>query len=143
MKIKNRNSLRGKGYKTQLEKIKIGVTEKMFLGINDIKISDIPKENEIVYLRENSNISTGGDSVDYTDDIPQKYKDISLKAAKAVDAKICGVDMIINDISNENPTDNDYAIIEANFNPAIHIHTYPFKGKRRRIAGKILDLLGF
>ena len=143
VEIKNRNPLRGKGYKTPLEKIKIGVTEKMFLGINDIKITDIPKENEIVYLRENSNISTGGDSVDYTDDIPQKYKDISLKAAKAVDAKICGVDMIINDISNENPTDNDYAIIEANFNPAIHIHTYPFKGKRREIAGKILDLLGF
>jgi glutamate--cysteine ligase len=115
----------------------------MFLGINDRKITDIPKENEIVYLRENSNISTGGDSVDYTDDIPRAYKEFALRAAKAVDAKICGVDMIINNISNENPTDYDYAIIEANFNPAIHIHTYPFKGKRREIAGKILNLLGF
>ena len=143
VEIKNRNPLRGRGYKTPLEKIKIGVTEKMFLGINNRKVSDIPEKDELVFLRENSNISTGGDSVDYTDDIPQDYKDIALRAAKAVDAKICGVDMIINDISNAKPTDKDYAIIEANFNPAIHIHTYPFKGKRREIAEKILELLGF
>jgi len=29
---------------------------------------------EVVYLRENSNISTGGDSIDFTDDIPDSYK---------------------------------------------------------------------
>jgi glutamate--cysteine ligase len=51
--------------------------------------------------------------------------------------------MIINNIANDNPTDKDYAIIEANYNPAIHIHTYPYKGKPREIADKILDLLGF
>lgn len=45
-----------------------------------------------MYLRENSNISTGGDSVDYTDDIPQKFKDIAVNAAKAAGSKICGVD---------------------------------------------------
>jgi len=115
----------------------------MFLGHYGKKISYVPVKEEIVFLRENSNISTGGDSVDYTDDIPQAYKNIAVKTARAVYAKICGIDMIINDISNDKPTNKDYAVIEANFNPAIHIHTYPYKGKQREIAEKILDLLDF
>ena len=91
-----------------------------------------------MYLRENSNISTGGDSVDYTDDIPQKFKDIAVNAAKAAGAKICGVDMMLEDYSDEN---TNYAIIEINFNPAIHIHSYPFIGTERKIAVEVLKLL--
>ena len=30
------------------------------------------------WLRENSNISTGGDSIDMTDEIPDDYKQIAL-----------------------------------------------------------------
>ena len=98
----------------------------------------LPKKDEIVYLRENSNISTGGDSVDYTDDIPQKFKEIAVNAARAAGAKICGVDMMLEDYSDEN---TNYAIIELNFNPAIHIHSYPYKGKERNIAKHVLKLL--
>ena len=57
-------------------------------------------------------------------------------------AKICGVDMMIEDIKNPNPIDN-YAIIELNFNPAIHIHCYPYKGKNRNLGEKILKALGY
>ena len=47
-----------------------------------------------------------------------------------------------NDIKNENPEGN-YAVIEINFNPAIHIHCYPAVGKNRKIGDRILDVLGF
>ena len=30
-----------------------------------------------------------------------------------------------------------------NFNPALHIHNYPFVGKNRHVDDKVLDLLGF
>ena len=100
----------------------------------------IPEKDEIVYLRENSNISTGGDSIDYTDLIPQRFKDIAVESSKSVGANICGVDMMIEDYADEN---SNYAIIELNFNPAIHIHSYPYKGEEREIAKEILDILGF
>ena len=48
--------------------------------------------------------------------------------------------MMLEDYSNE---ESDYAIIELNFNPAIHIHSYPYKGKERNIAEKVLKVLGF
>lgn len=139
---KNLDPLRGVGYKTPLEKIRLEDPEKLFLKGQGLTIEYIPKKDEVVYLRENSNISTGGDSLDYTDDILDAYKKIAIKASKAVGAKICGVDMMIEDIKNQNPIDN-YAIIELNFNPAIHIHCYPYKGKNRNLGEKILKALGY
>lgn len=94
----------------------------------------------MVYLRENSNISTGGDSIDFTDELDASYKQIAVQAAKAVNATFCGVDMMIGDIYEE-ATDQNYSIIELNFNPAIHIHCYPYRGENRKANEKILDLL--
>ena len=48
--------------------------------------------------------------------------------------------MMIDDYTNEN---SQYAIIELNFNPAIHIHSYPYIGVEREIAKEILELLHF
>ena len=139
---KNKDPLRGKGYHTPLEKIQLGEAELMFLKSQDRDFESVPLDTEIVFLRENSNISTGGDSIDYTDDIPESYKQIAVKAAQALDVKITGLDMIIPDFTQE-ATNENYAIIELNFNPAIHIHCHPFKGKNRRLNEKLLDLLGF
>ncbi|WP_052098463.1 bifunctional glutamate--cysteine ligase GshA/glutathione synthetase GshB [Paenibacillus stellifer] len=137
---KNKDPLRGKGYKTPLEQIQLGEAEKMFLSNQSKSPFDVPALGEIVYLRENSNISTGGDSIDYTDQIPDSYKQIALKSAKAAGAAICGVDMMIEDVTKE-AAHNNYSVIEINFNPAIHIHCYPYQGKNRRADEKILDLL--
>ncbi|MGL5932677.1 MAG: bifunctional glutamate--cysteine ligase GshA/glutathione synthetase GshB [Cetobacterium sp.] len=139
---KNLDPLRGEGYKTPLEKIKLGEAEKMFLKAQGLDFKYIPEKNEVVYLRENSNISTGGDSLDFTDEILDVYKQIAIQSAAAVGAKICGVDMMIEDLKEENPKGN-YAIIELNFNPAIHIHCYPYRGKNRNLGEKILKALGY
>jgi len=139
---KNKDPLRGKGYHTPLEKIQLGEAEQMFLKAQDKDFDSIPGKDETIFLRENSNISTGGDSIDFTDDIPESYKKIAVRAAQALDVKITGLDMIIPDYKQEATNDN-YDIIELNFNPAIHIHCHPYKGKNRRLNEKLLDLLGF
>ena len=137
---KNKDPLRGKGYKTPLEKIKLGEIEEMFLKNQGLSFKSIPKNGEKIYLRENSNISTGGDSIDFTDKIHPSYKEVALKSAKAVKALICGVDMVIDNIEEE-AKEKNHGIIELNFNPAIHIHCFPYKGENRKAGEKILDLL--
>ncbi|NDI36213.1 bifunctional glutamate--cysteine ligase GshA/glutathione synthetase GshB [Chengkuizengella sediminis] len=139
---KNKNPLRGKGYRTPLEKIKLSENEEMFLRGQGLNFQSIPKMGEIVYLRENSNISTGGDSIDFTDVIHSSYKNVAVSAAQTVGASICGVDMIIKDDYSQYVEEN-YSIIELNFNPAIHIHCYPFKGENRKLGEKILEALRF
>lgn len=140
VEIKNQDPLRGYHYVTPLEKINLDEHAELFLKQQNKSFNYVPKKDEIVYLRENSNISTGGDSIDYTESIKEKFKQIAVDSAKAVNAKICGVDMMIEDYNNEN---SNYAIIELNFNPAIHIHCYPYKGVERKIGEGILKVLGF
>lgn len=140
IEIKNKDSLRGKGYKTPLEKIEIDTSALLYLKNHNRDIYTVLKEDEVVFLRENSNISTGGDSIDFTDIIPNRFKEIAIKSTKAIGAKICGVDMVIEDYTDER---SNYGIIELNFNPAIHIHSYPYEGKERNVAKDILNLLGF
>lgn len=137
---KNLDPLRGKGYKTPLEKIQCGEPEKMFLAMQGKSFEDVPEKDEVVYLRENSNISTGGDSLDFTDDVHPAYKEIAVRAAKAAGAMICGVDLMLSDIK-EAPNKNNHGVIEINFNPAIHIHDFPYQGKNRKVETKLLDLL--
>lgn len=140
IEIKNKDYLRGKGYKTPLEKIEIDTSALLYLKNHNRDIYTVLKEGEMVFLRENSNISTGGDSIDFTDIIPNRFKEIAIKSSKAIGAKICGVDMVIEDYTDER---SNYGIIELNFNPAIHIHSYPYEGKERNVAKDILNLLGF
>ncbi len=137
---KNKSYLRGRGYKTPLEKIRLDEHVDLFLNQSGINTKYIPEKDEIIFLRENSNISTGGDSIDYTDVMPNRFKEIAVASAKAVGAKICGVDLMIENYEDEK---SPYAIIELNFNPAIHIHSYPYKGVERKIAEKVIRLLGF
>lgn len=140
--LKNQDPLRGKAYRTPLEKIQLGEAERMFLQAQGKSVDYIPAPGETIYLRENSNISTGGDSIDYTDEIPDSYKQIAVRAAKALNVKITGLDMIIADYLSE-ANEHNYTIIELNFNPAIHIHCHPFKGKNRKLNEKIMDALGY
>ena len=142
IELKNQNPLRGAGYKTPLEKIRLGKAELAFLAGQGKDEHYQPAKGEVVYLRKNSNISTGGDSIDYTDIAHEAYKKIAVQAAQAVNAVICGADLITGDIRKA-PQEGDYGIIELNFNPAIHIHGFPHDGKNRHPERKVLDLLGF
>lgn len=142
VELKNQDPLRGKGYRTPLEKIRLGEAEAIFLKQQGKDFDTVPAKGEVVYLRENSNISTGGDSIDFTDDIPDSYKRIAVLAAKALNVVITGLDMIIPNVSAE-ATDDNYAIIELNFNPAIHIHCHPFQGKNRKLNERLMDALGY
>ena len=139
---KNKDPRRGKGHITPLEKISIGSIEENNLASQMKDASYVPQDGEIIYLRENSNISTGGDSIDFTDDIHEGYKKIAVDATKAVNAMICGVDIIIQDVKAE-PDKNNHSIIELNFNPVLYPHNFPYKGQNRHVERKVLDLLGF
>lgn len=142
VQLKNQDPLRGKGYRTPLEKIQTGEAESMFLASQQKDFDYVPAVDETVFLRENSNISTGGDSIDFTDDIPDSYKQIAVKAAQALNVQITGLDMIIKNYKEEATPDN-YAIIELNFNPAIHIHCHPYQGKNRKLNARLMDALGY
>lgn len=135
IEFKNQSELRGVGYKRPLEVIVVDDDLKKMLKKQKYQINSIPSYGDKVILRNTSNVSQGGDSHEVSTLIPEHYKQIAVDAAAAFDAAICGVDMII-DLEKK-----DYAIIEVNYNPAIHMHTYPYRGIGRNVASKVLDAL--
>lgn len=139
---KNMDPRRGLGHKTPLEKIQTSPIEEEIISEQGYSWNSIPESGKIVYLRRNSNISTGGDSLDYTDLVHPEFKHIAVSASKAANSKICGVDIIAKSIEIH-PDLQKYAILEINFNPVIYIHDFPFQGQNRRVGRKVLELLGF
>jgi len=139
IKLKNANP---KNFKIKKEHIRTGEAEKSKLRKQGLTINSIPNKGQQVFLRDNSNVSTGGDPIDMSEDVHKSYKEAAVKAAKAMNARICGVDLIIKDIKKP-ATKNNYAIIETNFNPVLKFHNFPQEGKNRKVGKAVLDLLGF
>jgi glutamate--cysteine ligase len=140
--MKNLHPYRGENYRKPLERIRLDSTELDFLSAQGLTPESVPDADAVVFLRKNSNISTGGDSIDFTDTMPLVYRRWAEQATAAVRAAICGLDMIIPDIAAEGPN-AAYSILELNFNPALHIHDFPAEGKNRHVERHVLDLLGF
>ncbi|MBF0779836.1 MULTISPECIES: bifunctional glutamate--cysteine ligase GshA/glutathione synthetase GshB [unclassified Granulicatella] len=139
---KNKHALRGDGVRTPLKKIQLGDIELLQLKQQGYTKDSVVVKDDIVFLRENSNISTGGDSIDMTDYVHESYKKIARDIAQAMHAKICGVDLIIPDIHVSAYENNQtYGVIEANFNPMMMMHIYPSMGKSRRLTRDVLHML--
>lgn len=138
---KNLDPLRGTNHRSPLELIQLGDLEKIALKSQGYEITDIPAKDEVVYLRENSNISSGGDSIEVTDMFSEDYKEVAVKAVEALGAVICGIDLIIPDHTVPSSVENAYGIIEGNFNPAMMMHIYPYEGVGPRLTMDVLELL--
>ena len=112
-----------------------------YLKLSGLTLDSVPPAGKRITLRSNSNGSTGGETLDFTDVMPARFKRIAEKAAKAFDAKISGVDIIIDDFGKE-----DYSIIEINDNPGYSINEWPYEpneGRGVKIGLYILKLLGY
>ena len=139
---KNAYPLRGDGSRTPLKKIALGDIEQLQLKEQGLTVDSIPAKDQLVQLRANSNISTGGDSIDMTDEMHASYKEIAVGISKAMGAAVCGVDLIIPDLKKPaEPSLRSWGVIEANFNPMMMMHIFPFSGQSRRLTMNVIKML--
>lgn len=142
VEMKNTDPLRGDGSRTPLKKIALGEIEQLQLKEQGLTVDSIPEKDQVVQLRANSNISTGGDSIDMTDQMHESYKQLAVGIAHAMGAKVCGVDLIIQDLTQPaQPNLDSWGVIEANFNPMMMMHIFPYQGKSRRLTKAIINML--
>ena len=139
---KNANPLRGRDHRSPLEIIKLGDIEQLMLTQQGYAPDDILPEGKKVNLRRNSNISTGGDSIDVTETIDSSYQELAAAIATSMGAWACGVDLIIPDKTQPASKEKPHCTcIELNFNPSMYMHTYCAEGPGQAITPKILDKL--
>lgn len=142
IKVKNNSPMRGNGNEKPLVKIKIDNTTKQNLIEQNIKLNYIPIKGEKIYLRKESNISTGGDSIDVTDIVHPELKKIAVRSVKAIPGlAYAGVDLMSNKDISKKPTKSSYIIVELNSSPGIYPQHFPYQGKSRNVAKEIIDIL--
>lgn len=140
--LKNQNPLRGQDHRSPLEKIQLGKIERLMLAQEGLDENSVLEDGRKVELRRNSNISTGGDSVDLTEEMDPSYKELAAQMANALGAWVCGVDLIIPDINKKaSLAEPNCSCIELNFNPSMYMHTYCHEGPGQAITPKILTKL--
>lgn len=139
---KNANPLRGRDHRSPLEIIALGDIEQLMLTQQGYTPDDMLPEGKKVNLRRNSNISTGGDSIDVTEIMDSSYQELAAAMATSMGAWACGVDLIIPDKTQPASKENPHCTcIELNFNPSMYMHTYCAEGPGQAITPKILDKL--
>lgn len=139
---KNQDPLRGRDHRSPLEIINLGDIELLMLEQQGYTPDTVLPEGVQAFLRGNSNISTGGDSIDMTDQMDESYKQLAADMATAMGAWACGVDLIIPDRTKPASKDEpNCTCIELNFNPAMYLHTYTYAGPGQNITPKILRKL--
>ncbi len=95
-----------------------------------------------VFLLDNANLSTGGDSKDVTQTIHPKWKKIAISITREMGLRICGVDIMITagDIAID-PKNCDYFVIEINSAPGLDHYVTTGKKQRKIVEDMYLEIL--
>jgi len=132
--IDKKNDDRGRIHK----QIKLDTMELRELSRLGYSPDSIPKDGERVYLRATTNIHTGGDAIDATDDVtPEEIARIEETARKIPGAAVIGMDVLLPRAEG----DHDLRVIELNLSPMISMHHFPWEGAPRDAAGAVLDAM--
>lgn len=97
----------------------------------------IPKNN-IVYLLDNANLSTGGEAVDFTENIHPDFQKLAVSITKDMELRLAGVDILTSDITS--PME-DYTILEINGAPSLTHYASFGEVQTKRVENLYLKIL--
>jgi len=138
---KNSDPGRSENSHDPVVKIKIDDVVENTLREQGLTLDSILNKDQQVFLRHNSNLSTGGDSIDTTDIVHESVKKIAVAVVNAIPGlAYAGVDFMCKDVTKEQKP-KDYIIVEVNSSPGIDMHHYPYSGKPRNVAKGIVDVI--
>lgn len=148
----------GNGYSTILELLEekrkefeqIGRSVKE-ININDFRIKVnlinkkktfkyIPLMNEKIILLDNSNLSSGGTTLELTDKVAEEIKRLAISITKDMNLYLCGIDILTPDITKWT---DDYIILEINSAPGLDNYAYIGKKQKDYVDNLYLKVLNF
>jgi len=136
----NADTRRGVGHERILTRITIDAQTSEVLARAGIALDDVPESGIFVQLKLTGNMSTGGTSIDRTDDIHPDNMEIARQAAMVVGLDIAGIDFITDDIALS-VRQSGGAICEVNAGPGFRMHTHPTEGHPRHVGRAVIDML--
>jgi cyanophycin synthetase len=137
--LANHDPRRGEGHEKPLTRISADPVVFALLKRHGRAVDDVPRQGEMVLLRESANLSTGGMARDVTEQVHRSVRLLCERAARVVGLDVCGIDLVVPDIAK--PLDGTGGIVEVNASPGIRMHHHPSEGRPRDVGGAIVDML--
>lgn len=112
------------------------------LAKQGLNIQSVLAKDERVFLLDNANLSTGGDSIDVTHEIHPNFKKIAVNLTRDMGLRISGVDLMVTkgDIT-KNSKNCDYYVIEINAAPGLDHYVTTGRKQRKTVEAMYLKVL--
>ncbi len=140
IELENTDPRRGEHHATMLSKIKLDPVGLAVLAEQGYTPDSVPPIGQMVLIRRNANLSTGGTAIDVTERVHPAVAARAIAAARAVGLDIAGIDIIAHDISRPLEEQGGMAV-EVNAAPGLRMHLEPSAGISRPVGEAIVDLL--
>jgi cyanophycin synthetase len=136
----NDDPRRGDGHARELTRIRLDEAARTLIAAQGLNVDEVPDRGAWVQLARGANISTGGTSIDRTDEVHPATAAMAELAARVVGLDVAGIDIVTTDIGL-GLRETDGGIIEINAGPGFRMHTRPTVGRSRNVGGAVLDHL--
>jgi cyanophycin synthetase len=136
----NRDPRRRPGHSNPLTRIKLDGATDLVLSQQGMTRLSVPAAGQVVRLRHNSNLSTGGTATDVTDEVHPHNARLAELAAQILALDVAGIDMLCQDIRRP-LAEQRGAIVEVNAAPGLRMHIHPTSGQSRNVGTPIVRML--
>ena len=82
-----------------------------------LNFESVLTEGQRIFLLDNANLSTGGDSVDVTGAVHPEFAQLAIQLTRDMGLRLCGVDIMVKGDISQKPS--DYWILEINAAPGL------------------------
>ncbi len=136
--IENQDPRRGDDHSTSLSKIRLDAIGLEILTEQGLTPESVPTRGQVVTLRRNANLSTGGMAADVTDEVHPDVARRAVEAAEMIGLDIAGIDVVATRV--DQPLERTRgAIVEVNAAPGLRMHLEPSSGKGRAVGVNIIE----
>lgn len=140
VELANRDPRRGEGHEKPLTRLKIDPTALLVLVRQGYHPESRPAAGEVVVLRDNANLSTGGTARDVTPAVHPENAGLAVRAARVLGLDVAGVDLVTPEIARP-AREEGGMIIEVNAAPGFRMHLFPSEGEPRDVGRALVDYL--
>lgn len=140
IEVLNQDPRRRPGHGSTLSRVEVNEAVELTLGQQNMSLITIPADGQVVKLRHNSNLSTGGTATDVTDEVHPRNARLAELAAQILALDVAGIDIVCRDIRRP-LAEQGGAIVEVNAAPGLRMHLNPSQGQARPVGVPIVEML--
>jgi cyanophycin synthetase len=140
VRVTNQDPRRGEDHATAQSKLLLDEIACEVLGTQALTPESVPAPGQVVVLRRNANLSTGGSAIDVTDEVHPEVAARAIQAARMVGLDVAGIDVVAPSLDRP-LEETGGAIVEVNAAPGLRMHLEPSEGQPRPVGEAIVDLL--